>query len=224
MTEPHWANVTYPPIDYQAISYYSAPKSTKPLGSLDEVDPELLRTYERLGISAHRAETHLRRRRRCDLRQCLRRHDDEDGARRSSASSSARSAKPCRNIPDLVQKYLGSVVPYSDNFFAALNAAVFSDGSFCYVPQGRQMPHGAVDVLPHQLGRHRPVRAHADRRRRGRVGQLPRGMHGPTPRHEPAPCRGGRADRARPRLDQVLDRAELVRGRQRRDKAASTTS
>ena len=83
-----------------------------------------------------------------------------------------------REHPELVRKYLGSVVPYSDNFFAALNAAVFSDGSFVLRPEGRALPDGAVDVLPHQRDGHGPVRAHADHRRRGLVRELPRGLHG----------------------------------------------
>ena len=121
-----------------------------------------------------------------------------------------------REHPELVRKYLGSVVPYNDNFFAALNSAVFSDGSFCLHPQGRALPDGAVDLLPHQRQGHRPVRAHADRRRGRRVRQLPRRLHGADARREPAARRGRRAGRARQRADQVLDRAELVSRRQGR--------
>ena len=135
---------------------------------------------------------------------------------RSTASSSARSARRCASIPSSSQKYLGSVVPYSDNFFAALNSAVFSRRVVLLRPEGRALPDGAVDVLPHQRGQHRPVRAHADRGRRGRLRELPRGLHRAQARHEPAARRGGRAGRARPRDDQVLDGAELVRRRQGR--------
>ncbi len=139
MSEPHWPNVTYPPIDYQAISYYAAPKTNKPLGSLDEVDPKLLETYQKLGIplseqkilagvavdaifdSISVGTTYKKKLAEvgiifCSFGEALQEH------------------------PELVEKYLGSVVPPSDNFFAALNSAVFSDGSFVYVPRGVKCP------------------------------------------------------------------------------------
>ena len=128
------------------------------------------------------------------------------------------------DAPGAGAKYLGSVVPYSDNFFATLNSAVFTDGSFVYVPPGRALPDGALDVLPDQRGEDRPVRAHADRRRRGRLRVVPRGLHRADARREPAARGGGRAGRARRRHDQVLDGPELVPGRQARAAAASTTS
>jgi Fe-S cluster assembly protein SufB len=139
MTEPHWSNVTYPPIDYQAVSYYSAPKSAKPLGSLDEVDPELLRTYERLGIS-------LTEQKRISGVAVDAIFDSVSVGTTMKTELSKLGIIFCsfgeavQEHPDLVQKYLGSVVPYSDNFFAALNAAVFSDGSFCYIPKGVKCP------------------------------------------------------------------------------------
>jgi Fe-S cluster assembly protein SufB len=139
MTEPHWANVTYPPIDYQAVSYWSAPKSVKPLASLDEVDPKLLETYTKLGISL------------TEQKQLAGVAVDavfdsvsvgttyrEELARHGIVFMSFGEA--VREHPELVQRYLGSVVPYSDNFFAALNSAVFSDGSFCYIPKGVRCP------------------------------------------------------------------------------------
>jgi len=139
MTEPHWSNVTYPPIDYQAVSYYSAPKSTKPLGSLDEVDPELLRTYERLGISL----TEQKRISGVAVDAIF----DSVSVGTTMKTELAKLGiifcsfgEAVQEHPELVRKYLGSVVPYSDNFFAALNAAVFSDGSFCYIPKGVQCP------------------------------------------------------------------------------------
>jgi Fe-S cluster assembly protein SufB len=139
MTEPHWSNVTYPPIDYQAVSYYSAPKSAKPLGSLDEVDPELLRTYERLGIS-------LTEQKRISGVAVDAIFDSVSVGTTMKTELSKLGIIFCsfgeavQEHPELVQKYLGSVVPYSDNFFAALNAAVFSDGSFCYIPKGVKCP------------------------------------------------------------------------------------
>ncbi|RMG61738.1 MAG: Fe-S cluster assembly protein SufB [Calditrichaeota bacterium] len=140
MTEPHhWANIQYPPIDYQDIHYYAAPKKKPSPKSLDEVDPKLRETFEKLGIpleeqkwlagvavdavmdSVSVATTYQEELERlgiifCPISEAIQKH------------------------PDLVRKYLGSVVPYTDNFFAALNSAVFSDGSFCYVPPGVRCP------------------------------------------------------------------------------------
>jgi Fe-S cluster assembly protein SufB len=139
MREPHWANVQYPPIDYQSISYYSAPKNQKPLASLDDVDPELRRTYEKLGISLN--EQKVLSGVAVDaifdsvsVGTTMRKELAELGIIFCSFGEAVREH------PDLVEKYLGSVVPHSDNFFAALNAAVFSDGSFCYVPKGVRCP------------------------------------------------------------------------------------
>ncbi|HJQ20752.1 MAG TPA: Fe-S cluster assembly protein SufB [Gemmatimonadaceae bacterium] len=139
MKEPHWPNVHYEPIDYQAASYFSAPKTKKPLGSLDEVDPEILKTYQKLGIPL--TEQKLLAGVAVDaifdsvsvgttFRDELAKH----------GIIFCSFGEAVREHPDLVEKYLGSVVPYSDNFFAALNSAVFSDGSFCYVPKGVRCP------------------------------------------------------------------------------------
>ena len=108
--EPSWAKINYTPIDYQDIYYYAAPKSDNDSpNSLDEVDPELLETFSKLGIPLQE-------------------------------QAQLAGVAVVRNHPELVQKYLGSVVPYSDNFFATLNSAVFSDGSFVYVPPGVRCP------------------------------------------------------------------------------------
>lgn len=138
MEEPHWANVYYPPIDYQDIRYYAAPKK-RPLKSLDEADPELLRTFEKLGIpleeqkrlagvavdavfdSVSVATTYKEKLAELGIIFCS-------------------MSEAIREYPDLVKKYIGSVVPSTDNFFAALNSAVFSDGSFVYVPKGVRCP------------------------------------------------------------------------------------
>ena len=113
MEEPDWAHVDYPKVDYQSISYYSAPKSMKDKPkSLDEVDPELLRTYEKLGIPLHEQEM----------------------------LAGVAVSEALHKYPDLVKKYLGTVVPRGDNFFAALNSAVFTDGSFVYIPKGVRCP------------------------------------------------------------------------------------
>ncbi|CAL8481656.1 Fe-S cluster assembly protein SufB [Caballeronia sp. S22] len=140
MTEPHWATVEHPPIDYQDIIYYSAPMAQKDRPkSLDEIDPELLRTYEKLGVP-------------------LREREMLAGVAVDAVFDSVSVATTFRdklaelgivfcsfseavqNHPDLVRKYLGSVVPHTDNFFASLNSAVFSDGSFCYIPPGVRCP------------------------------------------------------------------------------------
>jgi Fe-S cluster assembly protein SufB len=137
--EPKWANVKYPPIDYQALSYYSAPKQKKELKSLDEVDPEILDTYAKLGIPLH--EQKLLAGVAVDAV-----FDSVSVATTFKAKLAEAGVIFCsfseavKNHPDLVKKYLGSVVPYSDNFFATLNSAVFSDGSFVYVPKGVRCP------------------------------------------------------------------------------------
>jgi Fe-S cluster assembly protein SufB len=139
MTEPHWSNVKYPAIDYQGISYYSAPKTAKPLGSLDELDPKIRETYDKLGIPLQE--------------QKLLAGVAVDAVFDSVSVGTTYKAELAKHgvifcsfaeavleHPELVKRYLGSVVPYSDNFFAALNSAVFSDGSFVYVPRGVRCP------------------------------------------------------------------------------------
>jgi Fe-S cluster assembly protein SufB len=139
MKEPTWANVHYPPIDYQASSYYAAPKPKKKLESLDEVDPELRATFEKLGIS-------LDEQKRLSGVAVDAVFDSVSVATTFQAELAKVGVIFCsfsdavKNHPDLVKKYLGSVVPYTDNFFATLNSAVFSDGSFCYIPKGVRCP------------------------------------------------------------------------------------
>jgi len=140
MEEPHhWANISYPPISYQDVIYYSAPKTKKPLGSLDEVDPELLKTYEKLGIPL--TEQKLLAGVAVDAI-----FDSVSVATTFKETLSKSGVIFCsmseavREHPELVRQYLGSVVPAGDNFFAALNSAVFSDGSFVYVPKGVRCP------------------------------------------------------------------------------------
>jgi Fe-S cluster assembly protein SufB len=136
--EPTWHNVHYPPIDYQGVSYYAAPKK-KELQSLDEVDPELLRTYEKLGIPLEE--------------QKMLSGVAVDAVFDSVSVATTFKDKlaelgiifcpfseAAQEHPELVRKYLGSVVPYTDNFFATLNSAVFTDGSFCYIPKGVRCP------------------------------------------------------------------------------------
>jgi Fe-S cluster assembly protein SufB len=139
MNEPTWQNVKYDPIDYQAISYYAAPKEKKKLGSMDEVDPEIRATFDKLGIPL--------------VEQQLLAGVAVDAVFDSvSVATTFREklaklgiifcsfSEAVREHPELVKQYLGSVVPHTDNFFAALNSAVFSDGSFVYVPKGVRCP------------------------------------------------------------------------------------
>ena len=213
MTEPHsWPNIRYTPVDYQSISYYSAPRTTKPLGSLDEVDPKLLETYKKLGIPL--SEQKILAGVAVDAI-----FDSVSVGTTYKAKLAEQGIIFCsfgeavQEHPELVRKYLGSVVPASDNFFAALNAAVFSDGSFVYVPKGVRCPMELSTYFRINAAAYRPVRAHPHRGRRGRVRELSRGLHRAQAGREPAPRRGGRAGGARRRHHQVLHGAELVRRR-----------
>jgi len=139
MTPPEWANVKYPKIDFQAISYYSAPRPKPKLASMDEVDPELLRTFEKLGVPMNERATLA--------------NVAVDVIFDSVSVATTYKAKlaevgivfgsiseAVQNHPELVKKYLGTVVPSGDNYYAALNSAVFTDGSFCYIPKGVKCP------------------------------------------------------------------------------------
>jgi len=139
MTEPAWQNVKYPKIDFQGISYYSAPKSKKKLASMDEVDPELLRTFEKLGVPMHEraalagvavdvifdsvsvATTYKEKLAEVGIIFCS-------------------ISEAVQKYPELIRQYLGTVVPPGDNYYAALNSAVFTDGSFCFIPKGVKCP------------------------------------------------------------------------------------
>src|SRR5437016_5476569 len=140
MEEPRWwPNLRIAPIDYQNVIYYSAPKQQKKLNSLDEVDPELRQTFEKLGIS-------LDEQKRLTGVAVDAVFDSVSVATTYRVKLAELGIVFCsfseavREHPDLIRQYLGSVVPYSDNFFAALNSAVFSDGSFCYIPKGVRCP------------------------------------------------------------------------------------
>src|SRR5213595_1030990 len=140
MKEPSWQNVHYPPIDYQSIVYYAAPKQKKAgPRSLDEVDPKLLETYEKLGVPLHE-------RARLAGVAVDAVFDSVSVATTFKERLAAAGVVFCpfseavRAHPELIERYLGSVVPYTDNFFATLNSAVFSDGSFVYVPKGVRCP------------------------------------------------------------------------------------
>ena len=141
MPQPKWAHVQHPPIDYQAISYYSAPKQKELLDSLDQVDPKLLETYEKLGIPLDEQKALAGVKVAVDavfdsvsVATTFKKTLSEAGVLFCSFSEAVREH------PELVQRYLGSVVPAGDNFYAALNSAVFSDGSFVYIPRGVRCP------------------------------------------------------------------------------------
>ncbi|WP_315811378.1 MULTISPECIES: Fe-S cluster assembly protein SufB [unclassified Bradyrhizobium] len=160
MTEPTWARVGYPKIDYQDLYYYAAPKPKKKVASLDEIDPEILKTYEKLGIPLREVEILEGVERPAAAEADV---DGEAAAPRSKIAVDAvfdsvsvattfkeelkkagvifmPISEALREHPDLVQKYLGTVVPTTDNYFATLNSAVFSDGSFVYIPPGVRCP------------------------------------------------------------------------------------
>ena len=139
MKEPTWAHVHYPEIDFQNIIYYSAPKQKPELKSLDEVDPELLKTFEKLGISLEEQK----RLSGVAVDFVM----DSVSVKTSFKEKLAELGiifcsfgEAVQEHPDLIKKYMGTVVPYTDNFYAALNAAVFTDGSFCYIPKGVRCP------------------------------------------------------------------------------------
>jgi Fe-S cluster assembly protein SufB len=162
MEEPNWARVNYPKIDFQAISYYSAPKNFGGPKSLDEIDPELLRTYEKLGIPLKEQEILAGVRKQTEPSELDENLDDnvyQSGRVAVDAVFDSVSvvttfrkelaaagvifcpiSEAIREYPELVKKYIGSVVPTSDNFYATLNSAVFTDGSFVYVPKGVRCP------------------------------------------------------------------------------------
>ncbi|MDD4820679.1 MAG: Fe-S cluster assembly protein SufB [Flavobacteriales bacterium] len=139
LTEPHWAHLKYKSPEFDAISYYSAPKKTPKHSSLSEVDPELLRTFDRLGIPLDEQKVLSGVAMDVVMDSVSVRTTFEDTLKKLGIIFMPIS-RAIKEHPDLVKKYLGSVVPYTDNFYAALNAAVFSDGSFCYIPKGVRCP------------------------------------------------------------------------------------
>lgn len=161
MEPPTWAHLEIPEIDYQDIIYYADPTKRKKPGSLDEVDPELLKTFDRLGIPLEEQKmlTGVAVDAVMDsvsVKTTFKETLAEKGIIFCSFSDAVKQH------PDLVKKYMATVVPYTDNYFAALNSAVFSDGSFVYIPKGVRCPMEAVDLLPHQHGQHGPIRADVD--------------------------------------------------------------
>jgi Fe-S cluster assembly protein SufB len=141
LQEPTWANLNYTPTDYQSLKYYSAPKPKKTINSLDEIDPELLETFKKLGISLDEQK------RISGVAVAVDAVIDSISVATTYKETLAEKgiifcsiSEAVKEFPDLIKKYLGSVVPVKDNYFAALNSAVFSDGSFCYIPKGVRCP------------------------------------------------------------------------------------
>jgi Fe-S cluster assembly protein SufB len=139
MTEPTWANVHYPKIDFQNIIFYAAPKPQKELASLDEVDPEILKTFEKLGISLDEQKRLSNVAVDVVMDSVSVKTTFRDTLSKHGIIFCSMS-EAIREYPELIKKYIGSVVPVKDNFYAALNSAVFSDGSFCYIPKGVRCP------------------------------------------------------------------------------------
>ena len=215
MDDPTWARVKFPPIDYQDAYYYSAPKTAEAPKSLEEVDPELLRTYEKLGIP-------------------LREQEMLAGVAVDAVFDSVSVATTFKHkleevgvifLSDLRGDPAGAPAgPEVHGQRGALFRQQACDLELGGLhrrlirvrPRRRTLPDGAVDLLPHQRRQYRPVRAHPDHRRQGLLRVLSGGLHGAYARREPAPRRGRRAGRPGRRRDQVLDRAELVSGRRER--------
>ena len=177
MTEPTWQIVHYPKIDYQDIIYYAAPK---PQEDARKVWTKLIRNFWRLTRSSAFRCANTNASPAWPWTRCL---IPFPSARRSRSSSRKKGIIFCsfseavQEHPDLVEKYLGTVVPYTDNFFAALNSAVFTDGSFCYIPKGVRCPMELSTYFRINAAKIRPVRAHAHHRRRRRVRELSRRLH-----------------------------------------------
>jgi hypothetical protein len=213
MREPEWAAVDYPRIDFQSISYYSAPKRPEDMPkSLDEIDPALLETYNKLGIpiEEQKALAGIAVDAVFDsvsVATTFRATLAEAGVIFCSISEALHE------YPELVKQYLGTVVPYTDNFYACAQRRRVQRRHLRLCTQGRALPDGAFDLFPHQRGQHRPVRAHPDHRRCRQLCQLSRRLHRAPARRKPAPRRRGRAGRDGRRRDQIFDGAELVSGR-----------
>ena len=208
--EPKWANIEYPPIDYQDMIYYAAPRSQGDgPKSLDEVDPELVEAFNKLGIPLQEQKRLTGVAVDAVLDSVSVATTYKEMLEKAGVIFCSMS-EAIQNHPDLVKKYIGSVVPYSDNFYATLNSAVFSDGSFCYVPPGVRCP---VELMTYfrineaDTGQFERTLIIADE---GSYVSYLEGCTAPM-RKKPSAARGGcRANRVGQRRDQVLHAAELV--------------
>ncbi len=215
MDEPDWAKLQIAPIDYQAISYWAAPKQKPVLDSMDDVDPEIREMFDKLGIPLH--EQKLLSNVAVDaivdsvsVTTTFKETLAEAGVIFCSFSEAVQ------DHPELVREHLGSVVPVRDNYFAALNSAVFSDGSFCYIPKGVRCPMELSTyfrINSQNTGQFERTLIVAEDDSHV---SLPRRVHRTATGREPAPRCRRRARGQGPRRDQVLDGAELVPGRRER--------
>ena len=219
MTEPRWSKLDYPAIDYQDAYYYSAPKTTALKKSLDEVDPELLETYKKLGIPIREQEL------LAGVEPTVAVDAVFDSVSVATTFKKKLSevgvifcpiSEAIREHPELVRKYLGSVVPVTDNFYATLNSAAFTDGSFVYIPKGVRCPMELSTYFRINAANTGQFERTLIHRRFRRLRQLPGRLHGAEARREPVACGGGRAGGAGRRRDQVLDGPELVSRRRDR--------
>ncbi len=210
LTEPEWAHVHHAAIDYQAISYYSAPrKKGDGPQSLDEVDPQLLDAYNKLGIplEEQKALAGVAVDAVFDsvsVATTFRKNLAEAGVIFCAMSEAVRE------YPELVQKYLGSVVPYTDNYFACLNAAVFTDGTFVYIPAGVRCPMELSTyfrINEANTGQFERTLIVAED---GQLRQLPGGLHRADARRKPAACGGGGTGRHGRCKNKIFHRTELV--------------
>ena len=216
MEDPQaWAKINYPEIDYQDAFYYAAPKKKDGPKSLDEVDPKLLETYEKLGVPL------LERARLAGVAvdavfDSVSVATTYKGKLEEMGIIFMSFSEAVQKHPELVKKYLGSVVPQGDNFFAALNSAVFTDGSFVYIPKGVRCPMELSTyfrINEANTGQFERTLIIADE---GSYVSYLEGCTAPDARRESAACRRGRAGRAGRCRDQIFDRAELVSGRRER--------
>ena len=221
MEEVSWAKLDIPEIDYQDAYYYAAPKEKPKLASLDELDPEILRVYEKLGIPIEEQKV------LAGVEGAPRVAVDAVFDSVSVATTFREELKKAgviflsiseaiREYPELVKKYLGSVVPQRDNYFACLNSAVFSDGTFVYIPEGVRCPMELSTyfrINAENTGQFERTLIVAEK---GSYVVLPRRLHRADARREPAARGGGRDLRARGRRGEILDGPELVSGRRRR--------
>ncbi len=201
MREPTWARVTYPKIDFNDLYYYAAPKTKVGPKSLDEIDPAILETYKKLGIPLREQEilagvqtSRVAVDAVFDSVSVVTTFKEE---LKKAGVIFCSISEAIREHPELVRKYLGTVVPVTDNFYATLNSAVFTDGSFVYVPEGVRCPMELSTyfrINEKNTGQFERTLIIADK---GSYVQLSRRLHGAAARREPAACRRRRADRAR---------------------------
>ena len=217
MTEPNWARVHYPKIDYDDAYYYAAPKSTEKRGSLDEIDPKLLETYKKLGIPL--SEQKMLAGVAVDavfdsvsVATTFKEKLNEAGVIFCPISEAIR------DYPDMVRKYLGSVVPVTRQFLRHAEFGGLFRRHIRLYTQGRALPDGAFHLFSHQRQQHGPVRTHADRGRRGFLRFLSGRLHRADARREPVARRGRGIGGAGRRRDQIFHGAELVSGRRKRDR------